>query len=159
MVGMSSRGGVSTDFPNLLSANQKATYAAGTAYSLTNTSTALTFGTTSPVITLDLPGTYLILARTDCRNNAATFAASRTITMKLRRTNNTAADLAGGNDTGITGVVTTTTSESDSFIMMALYTTSNTNDSITIFGDVSVVPTAGSLDVVEASVLAIRLQQ
>lgn len=159
MPGMSTRGGVSVDFPNLLSANQKSSYSAGTAYTLTNTAAALVFGTTSPSITLDLPGTYLILGSTDIRFNGATFAASRTITMKLRRTNNTAADLAGGSDTGITGIVTTLTSEAGGLTMMALYTTTNTNDIITIFGDVSTVPSAGSLDVAEASIIAIRLQQ
>ncbi len=157
--GISSRGGVSSDSPNLTTANQLSAYAAGTAYSLTNTSAALTFGTTQPAITISGAGTYLILARTDTRFNGATFAASRTITMKLRRTNNTAADITGGTDTGITGIVTTITGEADGFIMWALYTTTNNNDIITIFGDVSVVPSAGTLDAVEASIIAIRLQQ
>lgn len=157
--GISSRGGVSSDAPNLTTANQQSAYAVGTAYSLTNTSAALTFGTTQPVVTLSGAGVYLILARADLRFNGATFAASRTITMKLRRTNNTPADLTGGTDTGITGIVTTTTGEADTLIMWALYTTTNATDIITIFGDVSVVPSAGSIDAVEASVIAIRLQQ
>jgi len=38
-----------------------------------------------------------------------------------------------------------------------VYTTSNNNDIIEVWGDVSVVPTAGSLDAVEASIIATRL--
>lgn len=143
------------------SGNQTTIAAAGTAYSLTATPAALDFGTTDPAITLTKPGTYLLLARAQLKYNGATFAANRTVTLKLRRTNNGAGDLGGlGTITATTGIVTTIT---ESFLDLTWHTTYQTvnsnDDAITIFGDVSVVPSAGSLDVVEASILALRIQQ
>jgi hypothetical protein len=38
-----------------------------------------------------------------------------------------------------------------------LYTTTNTDDAIALFGSLDVVPSAGSLDAVEASIVAVRL--
>lgn len=132
--------------------------AAGTAYALTDTAAALDFGTTDPVLVIDKAGTYLISGSVNVKYNGATFAAGRTVTIKIRRTNNTAADLTGGTVVTVTGIVTTVT---ETFAVIALgpvvYTTTNTNDSLTIFGDVSVVPTAGSLDVIAASLTAVRL--
>lgn len=131
--------------------------AAGTAYSLTNTAAALDFGTTDPSITLDEPGIYLIMARADVNYAGATFAASRTVTLKLRRTNNTAGDLTGGSIALATDIITTLTYTFASPTWWTLYTTANANDAITIFGDVSVVPTAGALNAVAASIVAIRV--
>lgn len=132
--------------------------AVGTAYSLTTTPTALTFGTTSPALTINKAGTYLLLGRVNVKYNGATFAASRVVTLKLRRTNNTAADLTNGTMTAATDIVTTKTFTFGTFELPPIvYTTANLTDAITIFGDVAVAPTAGSLDTVEASIVAIRL--
>lgn len=132
--------------------------AVGTAYQLTNTSAALVFGTTSPNLTINKAGTYLLLARANLKYNAATFAATRAVTIKLRRTNNTPADLTGGSKTLATAVITTLTyTFDDSLLPPIIYTTAVATDVISIFGDVAVVPTAGSLDVIEASIVAIRL--
>lgn len=135
-----------------------ATYAAGTAYSLTNTAAALDFGTTDPSITITTAGTYLIVGRVRLDFNGATFAAVRTVTLKFRRTNNTAADLTGGTTAFKTPIVTTLSSTMDIVpLPPVIYTTANTNDAVTIFGDVSVVPSAGTLDAVEAEVVAVRI--
>lgn len=134
-------------------------YSAGTAYSLTATPAALDFGTTDPSITLSSPGTYRISATANIRYNGATFAANRTVTIKLRRTNNTAADLTGGTDTYTTDVTTTITETFAVAKLDIIYTTSNSNDAITIFGDVSATPSAGSLDAVSANVVAFRLYE
>src|SRR6185369_1987982 len=88
---------------------EKAIAAAGTAYSLTNTPAALDFGTTDPSLVIDKAGTYLLLARYNLKYNGATFAAARAVTMKLRRTNNTPADLTGGSTVLTTDIVTTKT--------------------------------------------------
>lgn len=133
-------------------------YAAGTAYALTAVSAALDFGTTDPALTIDKAGTYLITSRVNLEYVGATFAANRTVTLKLRRTNNTAADLTGSSTALGTNIVTT----ADGVLAIVnlpgvVYTTTNTNDAITIFGDVSVVPTAGALSATEASIVAIRL--
>lgn len=140
-------------------ANQLTTDAAGTVYSLTATPAAVDFGTTDPVITVSAAGTYLVVADCVLRLNGATFAADRTVTMKLRRTNNTAADLTGATRAYDTGAVSGLTATLAHFNVSAIYTTANANDSVTIFGDVSVVPTVGSLDVNSCSIRATRLQQ
>ncbi len=140
-------------------ANNLSVYAAGTAYALTATAAALDFGTTDPSLTLTLAGTYRIRARVRLDYNAATFAAVRTATLKLRRTNNTAADLTNGSVGAKTQIVTTISGTFIHFSWEVDYTTVNTNDAVTIFGSLDVVPEAGSLDAVEASIMAHRLQQ
>lgn len=133
-------------------------YASGTAYSLTDTSAALDFGTTDPSVTLAQPGTYIIFSRANLKYTGATFAASRTVTLKLSRTNNTAADLTNGSTTFLTDIISTLTYTAGVIqLPPVLYTTTNDSDVITIKGDVSVVPTAGSLDVTAAEIIAIRL--
>lgn len=133
-------------------------YAAGTAYSLTATPAAMTFGTTNPVLVLDKSGTYKIEGRAYAQYNGATYASNQTATVKLRRTNNTAADIANATTTAKLRVITTIT---DTVGVMPLppvtYTTTNANDSITIFGSVSSTPAAGSVDISEASIFATLL--
>lgn len=133
-------------------------YAAGTAYTLTAVAAALDFGTTDPSITVNKAGTYAIRGKVTLNYTGATFAAGRTVTLKLRRTNNTAADLTNGTTTVITAIVTTVTA---TFMVVELpeviYTTALLTDIITIFGDVSVVPTAGTFDADSASIVATRL--
>ena len=154
----------SIDFPafNLSDGSDKnytlAVYAAGTAYSLTNTAAALDFGTTDPALTLNKAGTYLIFGKANLKYNGATFAAPQAVTIKLRRTNNTAADLTNGSVVLTTAIITTQTYTFAAVdIPPVLYTTSATDDAITIFGDVAVVPGAGSLDAIAASIVAVRL--
>ncbi len=135
-----------------------AAYAAGTAYSLTATPAALIFGTTQPSITITSAGTYLLMAAYNAKYNGATFAAVRTVTLKIRRTNNTAADVANASRVSSTNVITALTYTFDvAPIAPVIYTTTNTDDVLTIFGDVSVVPSAGSLDIIEASIFALRI--
>ena len=90
--------------------------------------------------------------------NAATFAAVRTGTLKFRRTNNTAADLTNGSNGFKTDIITTLTyTLAEITLAPIIYVTTATNDALTIFGDISVIPTAGSLDCVEACIVAVRL--
>lgn len=134
---------------------------AGTAYALTNTAAAVVLGTTSPVVVLNKAGTYLITANVTIAYVGATFAADRAVTIKLRRTNNTAADLTGGSAVLGTNIVTTVNGTFERLSITVPYqtTTSGTSitDSITLFGDVAVVPTAGALSVTQASITAVRL--
>ncbi len=133
-------------------------YASGTVYSLTATPALLDFGTTDPSITLNQAGTYLLKAKVNLKYNGATFAANRTVTLKLRRTNNTAADISNSSTALTTGIITTLT---ETFAVIELpdvvYTTLNKDDIIEVWGDIDVVPTLGSLDAVEASIIATRL--
>ncbi len=139
-------------------ANQLTIDAAGTVYSLTATAAKVDFGTTDPAITINAAGTYIIVADCVLNYNGATFAAVRTATMKLRRTNNTAADLSDGTRAIKTEVVTTISGTLAQVTITSIYTTANTNDAIELWGSLDVIPTAGSLDVVSASVRAVRLQ-
>lgn len=133
-------------------------YAAGTAYQFTNTAALLNFGTTDPSLTITSPGVWLLLACVRVDYNAATFAAVRTGTLKLRRTNNTAADLANGSRSFLTDIITTLTYTLGVIALPpVIYTTTNSDDNIQIFGDVSVIPSAGSLDAVQAEIVAIKL--
>lgn len=133
-------------------------YGAGTAYTLTATSAAVDMGTTDPVIVINKAGTYLIQARVNYQLVGATFAANRTITTKLRRTNNTAADVTNSSTAIGSGVITTITGPLGVIELPAvLYTTTAITDSITLYADVSVLPLAGTLVITEASIVAVRL--
>lgn len=144
----------------LTTANQLSVFSAGTVYALTATAAKLNFGTTDPSLTITSPGTYKITATVCLDYNAATFDAVRTASLKLRRTNNTAADLTNGAAPPVkTQVVTTLTGTMVVVTWSVNYATSNSNDVIEIFGSVDVVPTAGSLDASYASIVMQRLQQ
>jgi hypothetical protein len=135
-----------------------AAYAAGTAYTLTATSAAIDFGTTDPSITLTKAGTYLLLASATVQLVAATFAANQNVTVKVRRTNNTAADVSNAVASLGTGVRTTITEGLGVLQLPAVfYTTAAITDVVTLFGDVAVLPGAGSIQVTAASIVAVRL--
>lgn len=135
-----------------------AVYASGAAYALTATPALLDFGTTDPSLVLDKAGTYMLSGRVALRYNAATFAANRTVTLKIRRTNNTAADLANASITVQTEVVTTHTGHCATAVLpLIVYPTATTTDILQLFGSMDVVPSAGSLDAFEASLVATRL--
>lgn len=158
--GISSRSGVSNDgFGGLTTANQKSAYGTGSVYTVTNAAATIVLGTTSPTITIDQPGTYLLLARARYELAGATFAASRLLTMKLNRTNNSAADVTNGTVLYNTPIVTALTDTLTELSIHAIYTTVNSDDVIVLSTLVGTVPSAGSLTVNEASIVAIRLQQ
>lgn len=137
---------------------QYTSYAAGTVYTMTNTAAQIVFGTTSPAITLDTAGTYLIYARVRLDAVGATYAANQLATIKLRRTNNTAADLTGATAGFNMPIITTITQTlGDILIPITVYTTANTTDIIQVWGSVAATPAAGSITVNEAEIIAIRL--
>lgn len=130
---------------------------AGTAYTLTATAAAVDLGTTDPVLPALAAGTYLITGTAVVNNVGATFASDRTITLKLRRTNNTAADLTGGSVAYGSGITTTATGSQVVAIPPTIYTTTNTDDLVTLFADVSVLPSAGSTTVSKVNLTAVRI--
>lgn len=141
-----------------LSSNPLSVFAAGTVYTLTNAAAAVDFGTTDPALTITAPGTYLITARARIENVGATFAATRLLTLKLRRTNNTAADLTNGAALFNTPVITALTSTLTTLTWSVTYTTANSDDAIAMFALIGTVPSAGSCTIDEASIVAVRLQ-
>jgi len=133
-------------------------YGSGTVYTLTATSAAVDFGTVDPIITLTATGTYRLRGRVKVNLNGATFAANRTLTIKLRRTNNTPADVAGSATTWTVPIVTTLTNTLAVIeLPETFYTTAVATDTIQIFADISVLPSAGTISIDEASVSAIRV--
>lgn len=152
--------GVQTALNNLgVGTTPLSVYAGGTAYSFTNAAALLNFGTTDPSLTISAPGIYLIFARVRVDLTAATFAAVRNLTLKLRRTNNTAADITNSSMGAKTPITTTETFTMGIFDLQPLvYTTTNSDDVLEIWGGLDTVPSAGSLDAVEASIVAVRIR-
>lgn len=99
--------------------------------------------------------TYLLHARVRLDYVGATFAANQVVTLTLRRTNNTAAN--NGSTTIQTAVVTTVTYGLGELSIVAPYTTVGVSDVIQPYISVSVIPSAGALNVVEVSVTAVQL--
>lgn len=136
----------------------QAVYAAGTSYVLTQTPALANLGTTPASIVLNGPGTYLIFARLRLDYNAATFAAVRNIAAKLRRINNTAGDLTNAVAGLKTSIITALTyTAGDINIPPVLYQTDKADDNIQLFASVDTLPSAGSIDVVEAEIVAVKL--
>ncbi len=130
-------------------------YASGTVYALTNASAAVTFGTNSPVITIDQPGTYRLSSTAQLKYNATTFAAPQTATCILYRTNNTAGAITNATRTVDLRILTAIT-DNAGFISIpeVQYTTTNYNDQIQLYCGMSASAGGGSVDVVSANVIA-----
>lgn len=138
--------------------NERTVYGTGTAYTLTNATAAVDMSGTDPVVTINSAGTYLIQVRVLMNYSGATVAAE-TANVKLRRTNNTAADVTGATTT-IDLPVATTLTHSYGVVTLPpiIYTTTNTDDSLTIFANVSATLGAGSIQIGEASIVALRIR-
>jgi hypothetical protein len=143
--------------PESLSDDNEVVYGAGTAYNLTDTAAAIDLGTTDPSITLGAAGTYLLFGSAQLEYAAATIT-TQTAALKLRRTNNTAADIS---DTPVTidlPAATTLTHTVGIFgLPPVLYTTTNANDVISLFGNLSAAAGAGQVTVSDASIVAVRV--
>lgn len=151
-------GGQSRLNPRVGANMAQAVYAAGAAYSLTQTPALANLGTTPASITLNGPGTYLLFARLRLDYNAATFAAVRNVAAKLRRINNTAADLTNASAGLKTSIITALTyTAGDINIPPVVYQTDQPNDNIQLFASIDTLPGVGTIDVVEAEIVAIKL--
>jgi hypothetical protein len=135
-----------------------AAYGAGTAYGLTNTAAAIDFGTTDPAIVLAKAGTYMISGQVNLAYNGATVAAE-TATVKVRRTNNTAADLGDVVVLDLPAATTLTHTYGIFQIPPFVYATAATDDAITLFANVSAALGAGTIDAtaIGTSITATRL--
>jgi hypothetical protein len=131
---------------NITTTHPLTVYAAGTEAILSGTPAVLNFGTTDPILVLDNAGTYLIQARVAYYGDSG----SSSPTFKLRRTNNTAADI--NNSSTSLDIVDPINSPGVATVLPpVIYTTANTDDSISIFGS------GNATTVSEASIVAIRL--
>lgn len=133
-------------------------YGAGTAYGLTNAMAAIDFGTTDPAITLTAVGTYVLFGQVLLAYNGATVVAE-TASVKIRRTNNTAADLSAVVLIDLPVATTLTHSYGIVTIPPVVYTTAAVNDALALYGQVSATLGAGSIDAtaVGTSLVAMRI--
>ena len=132
----------------------------GTAYTMTAAYAAVDMGTTDPSVTIAATGTYRIYANIQVNFAGATYAAFDQAAFKLRRTNNTAADLTDGERGCSLPIMTTTTMLGPSVTIGPIeYTTTNTDDVIVIHGDLNATPSAGTITVTKATIFAERVRQ
>jgi hypothetical protein len=114
-------------------------------------------GSVDPNLPLAAVGTYFV----DCKSRldlvGATFAANRTVTIKLVRRNNTPAAITNGTVTAITPVVTTATQSWIDLHWSIIYSTLNTDDQLGLNWLIDVVPSAGALKASETSIVAVRI--
>ena len=135
-------------------------YGSGTVYTLTATPALLTLGTTTPSLTITAAGTYLLYA-TVRYDLAAWKSTLMTLTTKLRRTNNTAADVTA-TSTGYAIVDTSAAAVTSTLAVFDLpvvqYVTTNSNDIIQLWGSLSAVASvSGTVTAVEASIVAVKI--
>ena len=133
-------------------------YGVGTAYTLTDSAAAIDFGTTDPAIVLAEAGTYLIFGQVHLAYAAATVAAE-TATVKVRRTNNTAADLSDVVVIDLPASTTLTHSYGVVPIPPFTYTTAAADDAVTLFANVSAALGAGTIDAtgIGTAIVALRI--
>jgi hypothetical protein len=124
----------------------------------------LNIGTNPPTLTLSSPGTYLLFARARFDYNAFLINSARTITMKLKRTNNTPVDLTFPNGvlaqvnfkTPASGTLTQTFGEL-TIPPLPYVAGAGLTDIIQLVGYVDLAWTSGTMDVTEASLVAVRI--
>lgn len=131
--------------------------ATGSVYTLTNALALVDFGTIDPTLVITSPGTWRISGRIRVDMQGATFAAAQFATVALRRTNNTAATLPVGGFGLCVFPIATTESSSHWIPVDILYTTLNSDDSISWFASMSVLPSAGSVTIEEAGITAQKI--
>jgi hypothetical protein len=141
-----------------VASDSREAHGTGTAYSLTTTSAKVTMGTTSPVVTLPASGTYLLLSNLKMDYAGLTTIGISTSTFKLRRINNTAADIPNAGTTFTTPILTLTTGPAGDVDMQGtIYTTSTSGDVIEMWGNRGSNISVGNINVSEAWIVAIRL--
>jgi hypothetical protein len=130
----------------------------GTAYALTDTAAAINLGTDDPVLSLVESGKWLILAQVHLAAAGATVVAE-TATLKVRRTNNTPADVSQLLVVDLPVMTTLTHSLGTYQIPPFFYTAGASSDSLTIFGNVSAALGAGAINAVGigTSILGLRV--
>jgi Head domain of trimeric autotransporter adhesin len=144
---------VSIDINGLRAINLQV-YAAGTAYTVTNASALAAFGTTNPTLTLTTSGKYTIRGSFQIDLAGATFIATRTLTVKIRRTNNTAGDITNTTRTIVVPTSTTLSQTLGIYQFPEVLYTASAGDVVSIFAGLDTAPSAGALNVVAANLIA-----
>lgn len=129
-------------------------YAAGTAHTLTNTAALVDFGTTDPSLTLGQTMPYKLRASVKIDYVGATFAANQIITLKLRKTSGTPADIANSTTTLTTEIITTITKTMGIFQLPEITFSATAADVVQLWASIDTVPAAGSIQITAASIIA-----
>lgn len=132
-------------------------YGSGTAYALTATPALLNLGTTAPSITITSPGAYLLWAHARFDFNGATFAADQTITAKIHCTTNTVQDIPNTVKGYKLPIVTTLSYTGAEINIAPVQYVATAGDVLQLWGSISVVPSAGTMDTVEADIIAVQV--
>jgi hypothetical protein len=133
-------------------------YAAGAAPALAAESALLKFGTTSPSLRIKNPGTYLIQANVGLKYSGAIFEANQVATVKLRKRNETLADLPNSTRKVTLDVVRSAkTASIGVFALPPVIYTAASNDVIEAWGELSAAPGAGKIEAESAEIIAVRI--
>jgi hypothetical protein len=128
------------------------------ALALTGSNPNVQVGTVTRTLAAAAAKTYLLFARCRLDYVGATFAAPQIINFKLRRTNNTAADVSGAVGNMQTAIITTLSYTAGEIVILAIpYTTSGVSDIIIPCATIDVLPSAGSVEAVECSLTVVEL--
>lgn len=116
--------------------------------------------TTSPAqilsSTVTLPSTqsYILFATARFGYVGATYAGNQTLTVKIRRTNNSATDISNAVSTQVMAIVTTITYGLGQIEIPVVSYSGTAGDILQIFATVSATPSAGNVQAVECSLVA-----
>lgn len=145
----------SPDSLGCFSRTKRVSASGGSAYTMTNSSGLVTVNSVAASgITLDAQGTWLIRVSATINYVGATYGANQTATITIQRTNNTATAI-----TSRTVTMDIVTTKTCTFLVPELetyYTTSNSNDAIALYANVSTLPSAGSITISDFIVSAER---
>ena len=135
--------------------NAQSIYASGTAYTLTNAIARVDFGTTDPTLLLTAVGTYRLKGRVLVNLVGATFAANQTLTVRLRNATS-ATDYTNSTTVYTIPIVTTLTNTLAVIELPEVFVALAVADQVQLFAGLSATPSAGSVQIVEASITAFR---
>jgi hypothetical protein len=152
---MNNFNGVTTEYGT--DTPQQSAYASGTVYTLTATPALVDFGTTDPAITIPAGGAFVLTGGLNVKYVGATYAANQTCTVKLRKTSGTAADVTSATRTITLRIVTTITDDAGYVTIPPTVFNATAGDVIQVWASVSATPSAGSVTVDSAEILATPL--
>lgn len=129
------------------------TVAAGTAYTLTGSSAAVVFGTTSPTITLPSTGTWKFFVTIQTTYAGATVTLQN-VNVKIRKTNGTPADLTASSWSQPIPSATLLSADGPQVNIGPCAYTGTSGDTITIFANLSGLPSLGNITITKAVISA-----
>lgn len=117
---------------------------------------AIDFGTVDPALVIPAAGVWMVTGWVQVDSVNATIGTTQNLDIRVRRTNNTAADLSQVivDLPALSGITHTVGLWQ---LPISIYVTLNANDAITLFAGLSTALGGGSLAVVRARISAVRL--